>query len=238
MWTLKHEIRLPKFYELLIKIELKGETAMDIKKFYNHIKICINMVTRLLKDLLPDYQSIKRLSEFEEYFLPDRGQPSYYWNANTYTSLGHSLLVTLTNYICVKSSMAPQAYKVLNTHAHEISEWKILSRILDVRTPHLGGMHGGVQYDPSTLEFKNREQLEDFHSIILRLQQEIFLSGETVYSTRLLFQKIKAPSKSDKLKAFILPKMTHLIKFLDNNEKSTVYTGANIHGLYHYLGMI
>ena len=32
MWTLKHEISTPKFYEILIKIELKGGTAMELKK--------------------------------------------------------------------------------------------------------------------------------------------------------------------------------------------------------------
>ena len=31
MWTLKHEISSPKFYELLIKKELKGDTAQDLK---------------------------------------------------------------------------------------------------------------------------------------------------------------------------------------------------------------
>ena len=31
MWTLKHEISSPKFYELLINTELKGDTFLDIK---------------------------------------------------------------------------------------------------------------------------------------------------------------------------------------------------------------
>ena len=31
MWTLKHEIISPKFYELLIKTELKGDNALDLK---------------------------------------------------------------------------------------------------------------------------------------------------------------------------------------------------------------
>ena len=65
MWTLKHEIISPKFYELLIKTELKGYTSMDIKNFLNHINMCLNAVTRLREDLLPDYQFIKRHSEFE-----------------------------------------------------------------------------------------------------------------------------------------------------------------------------
>ena len=65
MWTLKHEIRSPRFYELLIKTELKGDTALDIKNFYNHIKMYIDAVTRIRVDLLPDYQSIKRHSEFK-----------------------------------------------------------------------------------------------------------------------------------------------------------------------------
>ena len=47
MWTLKHEISSSKFYELLIKTELKGDTALDLKKFYNHIKMCLNAVTIL-----------------------------------------------------------------------------------------------------------------------------------------------------------------------------------------------
>ena len=80
MWTLKHEISSQKFYELLIKTELKGHTHLYIKNFYNHTNMCFNTVTRLLKYLLPVYQFIKRYSEFAEYFIPDRGHPSYSWN--------------------------------------------------------------------------------------------------------------------------------------------------------------
>ena len=53
-------------YDILIKIETKGGTAMDLNNFYNHINMCLNEVTRLLEDLLPVHDSIKRHSEFEE----------------------------------------------------------------------------------------------------------------------------------------------------------------------------
>ena len=76
MWTLKHEISSPRFYELLIKIELKGDTDLYLKDFFNQIKMCLNAVNRLREDLLLDYQSIKRHSEFEEYFFPDRDHRS------------------------------------------------------------------------------------------------------------------------------------------------------------------
>ena len=46
-WTPKHEIRPPKFYGLLIKTELKRDTDLDLKNFYNHINMCFNEVTRL-----------------------------------------------------------------------------------------------------------------------------------------------------------------------------------------------
>ena len=46
--TLKHEIRSQKFYELLINTELKGDTSMYLDNFYNHIKMCINAMIRLL----------------------------------------------------------------------------------------------------------------------------------------------------------------------------------------------
>ena len=64
------------------------------------------------------------------------------------------------------------------------------------------------------------------------------LSGEIVSPTRLLLQYMKALTKSEKLKAFIAPKMTDLITFLDNNGKYAVYTGGDIHGIYRYLEMI
>ena len=64
MYNIKHKISLPKFYELLIKTEHKGDTDMDIQN--NHIKMCLNTVTRLWNELLPAYKPIKRLSEFEE----------------------------------------------------------------------------------------------------------------------------------------------------------------------------
>ena len=47
MWNLKHEIRSPKLYELLINTELKGYTSLDLKNFYNHVKMFINVITRL-----------------------------------------------------------------------------------------------------------------------------------------------------------------------------------------------
>ena len=84
--------------------------------------------------------------------------------------------------------MAPQAYNFVNTHANEISAFTILSRLLNSCAPHLGGMNGDFQYDLSTLEFNKGEQLEDFHSRIIRLQQEIILSGETLSTTRLPLQ--------------------------------------------------
>ena len=95
-----------------------------------------------------------------------------------------------------------------------------------------------VQSDLATLAFNNREQLEDFHSRILRLQQEIMLSGEFFYSTRRIFHYMRALTKSEKTRAFIVPKMIDIITFLDNNVKSGVYTGGYIHGIYRYLEII
>ena len=71
--------------------------------------------------------------------------------------------------------MAPQDYKVVNTHAHEISGWKILSRLLHSHAPHIGGMNGYVQFDLSTLELKITEQLEDFHRIIFIIHHKFIL---------------------------------------------------------------
>ena len=106
----------------------------------------------------------------------------------------------MNNYICVKYSMAPQAYKVVSTHSNEISGWKITSRILHSHAPRFGGINGDFQSDISTLAFKNGEKLEDFHSIIMRLQQEIILYEGTAYPTISLFQYTKVLSKIDKLK--------------------------------------
>ena len=107
-----------KSYELLIKIELKGNTVLALNNFYNHIKMCINAVTRLQEELLPAYQSIKKHYEFEEYFFQDCDRSSYSWNSQTYTYLVHSLLLELNNDTCVKYYMAPQSYKVVNNHTH------------------------------------------------------------------------------------------------------------------------
>ena len=55
MWTLKHEIISPKFYELPIKKNLKDDTGMDFLNFYNNIKMCISVVTRLQEYLITDH---------------------------------------------------------------------------------------------------------------------------------------------------------------------------------------
>ena len=121
--------------------------------------MCLDVVTILREDLIPGYQATNRHYHFEEYFVPDRDNPSYSLNFQIYTSLGHSLLVEMNNDTCVKYSMAPQVYKVVSTHAHEISGWTIISRLLHSRAHHLGGMNGDVQSDLATLDFKNGEQL-------------------------------------------------------------------------------
>ena len=62
------------------------------------------------------------------------------------------------------------------------------------------------------------------------------LSGENLSPTRILFQYMKA--NSDKLRAFIAPKMIYIITFLDNNVKYFVYIRGDILGIYRYLEMI
>ena len=78
------------------------------------------------------------------------------------------------------------------------------------------------------MALNNREQLENIHIIIIRLQQEIILSGETHSPTILIFQYIKVLTNSVKLKALISPKIIYLIKFLHNIGKSDVYKRENI----------
>ena len=91
MWTLKHKISSQKFYEILIKTELKGYTALDLKNFFNHIKMFLNAVDRLREDLLTDYHSIKRHSKLEEYFpqivitLPTPGVSRYTLTLDTHS---------------------------------------------------------------------------------------------------------------------------------------------------------
>ena len=65
----------------------------------------------------------------------------------------------MTNETCVKYYMAPQAYKVVSTNAHEISGWKILSRLIHSRARNLGGMNDDVQSDLVNLEFNNENNL-------------------------------------------------------------------------------
>ena len=92
--------------------------------------MCLNLVDRLRKYFLTGYQYIKRHSEFEEYFIPNSDHLSYSWNFQIYTSLIRSFLLAMTNDTFVKSSMAPQSYKDVSTHAREISGWTILFRLL------------------------------------------------------------------------------------------------------------
>ena len=68
----------------------------------------------------------------------------------------------MTNDTYVKYLMAPQAYKVVSTHAHEISGWTILSKFIHSSAPHLEGMNGDVQSYLAFLVINNGEQLEVF----------------------------------------------------------------------------
>ena len=52
MWTLTNEISSPKFYEILLKTGLKGDTAIDLNNFYNHTKMYPNAVSNVREDLV------------------------------------------------------------------------------------------------------------------------------------------------------------------------------------------
>ena len=71
-------------------------------------------------------------------------------------------------------------------------------------------MNGDVKSNLPTLAFNNVEQLEYFHIIILRLQQETNLYVETVSPEIILVHYMKSLSNRDKYKAFISLKMTGL----------------------------
>ena len=121
------------------------------------MNMCLNEVTRINKTLLlltilsKDALSLKKL------FFPDCDHLYYYWNPQNYSSLGYSLLVALNNDTCVKYSMATQAYKVVNIHAHEISIWTIISILIHAHAPQIGGTNSDVQSNLPTLEFKSGE---------------------------------------------------------------------------------
>ena len=80
MWNLKHDISSPKFYELLLKIYLKGDTDIDLKNFYNCIKMSLNAVMKLREYLLPLYQEIPTHTYLCEHFIPNHVHLSYTWN--------------------------------------------------------------------------------------------------------------------------------------------------------------
>ena len=71
--------------------------------------------------------------------------------------------------------MAPRYYKVVSANAHEISGWKIPSRLIHSRAPNIGGMNGDDQSKLSTLAFNNAEHLKEFHSIIIILQHIFYI---------------------------------------------------------------
>ena len=52
----------------LVKTELNWDTALNLKNCYNHINMCLHVVTIIQEELLPDYQSIKRHYGFQKYF--------------------------------------------------------------------------------------------------------------------------------------------------------------------------
>ena len=45
--TLKHDISSPKFYKIILKADLKWDSALDLKKFHNQVKIFLNTATKL-----------------------------------------------------------------------------------------------------------------------------------------------------------------------------------------------
>ena len=120
---------------------------MDLKNFYNHINMCLNAVTIIQEDLLHSYQYIKNTLSLK----------------NTLTQIVITLhIIGMYRHTLPLCTHSPQYYKVVNTHAHELLGWTILSRLLHALAPHLVGVNGDVQSDLATLAIKNVEKLNIF----------------------------------------------------------------------------
>ena len=109
IWTIKHEIISPKLYEILINKYLKRDTSLDLKNFYNHIKMCLNAV----KNVESILSLLTRKSKVTPLFMKN-----IYQTFLTLTTLrmirrtlpwvAHFWRV-LTNDICIKSSISSQS---------------------------------------------------------------------------------------------------------------------------------
>ena len=88
--------------------------------------------------------------------------------------------------------MEPEAHKVFTTHDHTIPGWTILCRIIHSQVPNIGCMNGDIQSDTPILALNQGGKTEYFYIVILKLQQEINLYGETVSPTRLNLHYMKA----------------------------------------------
>ena len=64
-WNLKNDINSPKLYEFIIKIELKGDTTLDVNNFYNNINISLDAVKNTKEDLIRSFQQIIHQNTFE-----------------------------------------------------------------------------------------------------------------------------------------------------------------------------
>ena len=89
MYTLKHKIISPKFYKLIPKTELKGDTGVDLKNLYDNVNMCLNALAKLREDLLHLYQKITIHIELQDNFVSDHANPHYTWNQQNFNLLGH-----------------------------------------------------------------------------------------------------------------------------------------------------
>ena len=87
MWNIKHEIISPKFYGIFIKKYLKGENDINLKKFYNTVNICPNVVAKLQEDILTSYKRTYKKEIFSEECFRKHSYQHYTCNEQTFTSL-------------------------------------------------------------------------------------------------------------------------------------------------------
>lgn len=132
---------------------------------------------------------------------------------NLHLTWPHPFL-SLMNNTYTNDNTAPQEYKVIIIHDHEVSGCNLISRIIHARSYHTRGINGDFKYDLSNLTFKQVKQLEEFHGSIISLHQEFFLSSETISPTRIIFHHMKALPNCDLIKNFIAPNIKYLIALI------------------------
>ena len=224
-----------KFTINLKDIKLESDSLMDIQKFWSAINTAFT-ATLNANSGLPRYEDLSSPYSIQDDITPPIGHTRHTDGKNAYENFARVIRDFLLKDETIKNTSAPNAYKNLIANQLEQDGFKLLTTIITLGSPQLGGIERNLIKFVDNLKITDGEQLVEFYLRAKKMYQEITLQkDQTGQDKRLTRQFLDELNKVSDYKTALHNISKDIRRFFRNPQWLNLLLPHNIDAIYDEL---